>query len=111
METQEIHVIDYSLPPQPINPAMKDVDYWDFRAMTPEQRNALYGSAPDISDDIVEELITQTKGYLHYTRGGLEESRKLAIQCLKDYGSDRVYLIPVTQEMEAVGDYGFRLKE
>lgn len=89
---------------------MKALDFCELKQMTPEQRNAAWGSAPDISDDIIAELTAQCKGYLHYTSGQFEWSRKLAMQALKDFGADRVELVDVTQEMVDAGDYGFRLK-
>lgn len=75
---------------------------------TKAERDAWLGSSPQISDDIIAELGIQFEGYSGY---GYRKAQEMAMDALKNFGSDRVYTIPVTQDMLDAKDYGFRLKE
>lgn len=90
---------------------MKGLDFYQLKQMTPEQRNEAWGSAPNISNDIIKELSIQFEGYMHYFGGNVKRARELAMKALEMFGSKRVQLVPVTEAMIAVKDYGFRLKE
>lgn len=75
---------------------------------TKAERDAWLGSSPQISDDIIAELGIQFKGYSGYD---FKKAQQMAMDALKAYGSERVYTVPITQEMFDAKDYGFRLKE
>lgn len=63
----------------------------------------------EISDDIIVELTIQAKGYA-FIEKNLKKVQKMAMNALKNYGSDRVECITITQDMLNVDDFGFRIK-